>query len=1499
MFGASDIEAMSTKQIQRQVAINTLQAQKIELDKKETASTIALTQADITELATKKGVTDATLLELKSKLGLEATEKGVWASTKMLTEAEVDLTLAELGCDEATKQSIKTKLVENGVMKEQITLAGLLRKALNFVQAHPVVTVLTAIAAVSVAALALNDLLTTSAEEAQETFKEFQEVESEINSLNSELEETKNRIDELNTQKNLSLVEAEELEKLKETNRQLELEIRNKEIIARQKKEESNKSAIDYFDGNNYLLSSGGMGNKVDLMEDQLQRITQLEEELANYSGDVNDGAYTDKKTALDSLKSIVSETLEEFMSVDDGLVEGLDNGLLEQLEELYRYYNTTMNDIAQTNTDTIEGAFEKVEFKGIKDKLIDLENAGKLSADILSSQFAKFTGVLNDAGISAEELYQYIQYLANPDGLDYSVVREQLFASMGVNTRQPGKYAYDAISMFQNRGLLTNEALEAYIAVRTKFAGKTDTWTPEDWAAHIEEELNGIDATINVSFGDIFALEGADGELIKLGTISEEVDKLQTAWSGLREMMDNYNKTGTITVDQFQDLLSYGDEYLQYLVDEKGNLQLNEEALKKVAAAKIENMKAEILRRMISNLDLIVDQATAEDFLKDKINASTLAIADNTEALKENIETKLRDLAATEGITESTMDAITAYVNNTISVMDKLGSSISTSSFSSTTKDFKETFDWVETAISRVQRTITNLGKLASATYRNWSTRNNALAQEMSAVNQEIAIQQNAYDEYMRKANSVNLSDYYKNLVHNGSMDINDITNESLAENIKLYQDYYEKALDASDAVEDLRENLAELAMTNFENISTQYDEQISLIDHYTSMLEGYVSQSEAAGFWASEVYYQKLADTELENINKLQSKYNDLIAQFNENVNNGSIEKYSENWYEMYQNINDVEQALQDANTALVEYNQTLQQIRWDLFDRSSDYKNNLTEEADFLIDLLDNYEQYNKNGSLTEHGLAVQGLHAVNYNVYLEQAASYADEIQKINEEIANDPNDLQLIDRRNELLGLQQQAIQNAMSEKEVIKDLVSEGYDKMLDSLQELINKHKEALNAEKDLYNYQNSIKEKTDTISNYRKQIQSYASDNSEEAKATIQKLQLSLEKAEQDLRETEYDKWLSDQESLLDNLYDQTEVWINGRLDEINGLVSQTIEVTNANASSIKTTIDTVASSLGVTLSEAMDTIWGSEEKALGDIHNVVKEYGDILYGIQGTIDTSITNGTTTVQNALKDIDNDILKMIEILNAEAKVNAESIAQQQEQAEHSQDDNDTYEYTPEPTPAPQPEKITLGGGLFYEDSYKGGKTGNSVSQWTGREVEVTHTSGTGMVHIVDAETGTVLGWVDPDQLKGYATGTTNARRGFNMVSEAGDEIVLDNRGNAVLAKGKQLYPFEGGETVINASETASILRNGLVPLSEQAFLNGLIMKPNYSALQSLQRSSGSVSNDIKMNITLPNVTDYDSFVTQLKSDKRFEKIVQSMTIDRALNKNSLSKNKL
>ena len=119
-------------------------------------------------------------------------------------------------------------------------------------------------------------------------------------------------------------------------------------------------------------------------------------------------------------------------------------------------------------------------------------------------------------------------------------------------------------------------------------------------------------------------------------------------------------------------------------------------------------------------------------------------------------------------------------------------GSSSSNSSSSSSTSDeaeeTEETLDWIETKISRVERVITNLGKTVSATYKSWSQRNNSLAQELSDVNSEISIQQQAYNRYMQEANSVGLDAGYAQKVRDGKIDIETITDDDLKEKIENY---------------------------------------------------------------------------------------------------------------------------------------------------------------------------------------------------------------------------------------------------------------------------------------------------------------------------------------------------------------------------------------------------------------------------------------------------------------------------------------------------------------------------------------------------------------------------------------------------------------------------------------------------------------------------------------------------------------------------------------
>ncbi len=58
---------------------------------------------------------------------------------------------------------------------------------------------------------------------------------------------------------------------------------------------------------------------------------------------------------------------------------------------------------------------------------------------------------------------------------------------------------------------------------------------------------------------------------------------------------------------------------------------------------------------------------------------------------------------------------------------------------------------------------------------------------------------------------------------------------------------------------------------------------------------------------------------------------------------------------------------------------------------------------------------------------------------------------------------------------------------------------------------------------------------------------------DNSEEARARLQKLNVELDEAQQDLKDTEYDKWLSDQEDMFDNLSDEMEDFLEGIINDL----------------------------------------------------------------------------------------------------------------------------------------------------------------------------------------------------------------------------------------------------------------------------------------------------------------------------------------------------------
>lgn len=799
----------------------------------------------------------------------------------------------------------------------------------------------------------------------------------------------------------------------------------------------------------------------------------------------------------------------------------------------------------------------------------------------------------------------------------------------------------------------------------------------------------------------------------------------------------------------------------------------------------------------------------------------------------------------------------------------------------SSSADKFEETLDWIETKINRIERAIDKLDLKASSIYKSWSVRNKALVDEIDKVKEEIDIQQAGYERYIEEANSIGLSSSWAEKVRNGKIDIETITDEDLAEKIREYETWYEKALDCQDAIEELKEQEASLFAQRVENVSTQYEGILGVIEHEKNMLEEYISQTEAQGHLVSANYYEALASNEESNLAKLKQEKADMLSELQSAMESGTIDKYSESWYEMVASIDEVTLAITESETALLEYEQTLQQLSWETFDLLQERISAVSEEAEFLIELMSNNKLYDDNGQLTNEGSATMGLHGQNYNTYMYQADLVAQEIERLKAELAEDPYDTELEERYREMIALQQEYILAAEDEKNAIRDMVEEGIQLELEALQEKIDKYNEALESQKELYDYQNKVLEQTEEIASLEKQMAAYQGDDSEEAQAKIQELKVSLEEAEKNLEETEYEKLISDSQQMLDTLYLEYEEILNMRLDNIDALLADMITEINSDSSIISSTISSSADAVGYTLSESMKTIWNENATSTSA---VITTYGE-----------KFMTAATTTNDVLKTINVNLQNMITQLNKIAGTNVQS-ANTSSSANSSQanaektdkKDESKQNTTPESNTIKVGGKINAGNAKIYD--YVGDNSGERQYYRNDPIYKVLEErNGYLKVRWHKLSSG-ITGWFKKGDVKAYATGKKNFLNDeIAWTQENGQEFIVRPSDGAILT------PIARKDSVLNAEASSNIwnMANSPAEFIKDNLNLGVANVPNNSNVQ-----SNYTQHLDKVVFNLPNVKNYEQLLSEMQKDKNFERLILSMSIDRIAGKSSLAKGK-
>lgn len=848
------------------------------------------------------------------------------------------------------------------------------------------------------------------------------------------------------------------------------------------------------------------------------------------------------------------------------------------------------------------------------------------------------------------------------------------------------------------------------------------------------------------------------------------------------------------------------------------------------------------------------------------------------------------------------------------------------------TSEGTEKVFDWIEKSISNIERVINSIADKAKSMFSLWSERNSSLEKQLEETRRQIAIQQQGYDKYMEKAHSYGLDFETELKVAIGGIDISTITDEALVEKIEGFEEWMNKARDCQEAIDELNETVKELESQRFDNLADEFEETLDAFDHQKNMLDAQISQAEELGLMASEKYYQAMADNESKRLAKLSEERNELVGILDMLVAKGIIAPYSSAWHDMRAQIDKVSESILDAETACAKFNNELRQIGWERFDKVHDSIETLTKEADFFADILSKETLHDKDGKLTNAGLAKMGMHGTNYNIYMEQALNYARELQNVENELESNPYDETLQKRKRELLKNRQDMIRAAQGEKQAIVEMVRDGVDLELDALQELIDKYGDTLDARKNLYDYQKRISKQSEEVSSLQKQLSAYAGDDSEAAKKIIQELNVSLKDAREDLEETEYDQYISDQKRLLDDLYSEYEQVVNQRLDDVNLLLNEMIDNLNGNASTIHATLTAEAERLGFSISTELEGLWNVESLGERGIHEVLGSYnGNFLTfaGIFSQYKEDNFSQMNGVQAALGGIGSGVTALVNAANQKAQADLQKLEAQSGQglgqgaggsenqgangSGNAQQGNGNTNLNGGQAQQgaggdgiPRVgERVTYTAGNYTADSWGNGAWGN---RHRNEAVYITNIN-PGAPRPVHISTGNRLGqgdlgWVEPhSQLWGFAKGCDNVPRDMLAVTqEEGAELVVrPQKGEfTVLKKYDAVIPRDLTKNLFawGAINPDQLAARGMMPHAaayegpEQSNRHMLELGKRQEPAQ----TQTVVQNFDNIRFEMPNVKNYGELVRQMQADNQFEKLIQSMTIDRLAGRNSLEK---
>ena len=431
----------------------------------------------------------------------------------------------------------------------------------------------------------------------------------------------------------------------------------------------------------------------------------------------------------------------------------------------------------------------------------------------------------------------------------------------------------------------------------------------------------------------------------------------------------------------------------------------------------------------------------------------------------------------------------------------------------------------------------------------------------------------------------------------------INKIENDTLRERCIAHNEYLLAKNTATDnynqAKEDHTSNVRQARKDRFDKVQERYDNKAGLIEQRKNAVSNSLNIAEAKGQLIGEAYYTRQADVVKSDMQLKQEEAEKLAKKLS------TIKFGSDEWYEAQDALNGVYESIQQDEQELAEFQKSINELKFDRFDELLNKLGDITDETDFLIDMLDSDNLFDSDtGMITQDGITAMGLTAQNYDTYLAEAEQYKKQIADLNEMYKN--GEIGLDDYNSKHREYQQgirDSIKSANDAKKATVDYIKQGLDAQNDALEEAISKKKELLETEKDLKEWNDKLADSNKNIAKLEKQIAALEGDDSEENRKKLQQLKSDLQDAQKDQSDMLYDRSVSDQEKALDDMLTKSKESAEDYLKDTNKVFSDALTYVNANSSQVASNIEKIAKDTGYDVSTYIVNAWKDGGSAVGD--------------------------------------------------------------------------------------------------------------------------------------------------------------------------------------------------------------------------------------------------------------------------------------------------------